>query len=90
MNGHQTSCGSLRAQCFLRFACNDTPACIERGLSDGCGTYRYEKIGVYHSWNANWLFTNSIVFSVQRHSDHHAHAYKPYQASPSMFARPLV
>ena len=54
----------------------------EKGLSDGCETYRYEKIGVYHSWNANWLFTNSIVFSVQRHSDHHAHAYKPYQVSP--------
>lgn len=32
-----------------------------------------------HSWNGNWLLTNSIVFRLQRHSDHHAHASRPYQ-----------
>jgi alkane 1-monooxygenase len=40
---------------------------------------RYEKVTVFHSWNANWLFTNSIIFSLQRHSDHHENAHKPYQ-----------
>lgn len=40
---------------------------------------RFEKISVFHSWNANWLFTNSIIFSLQRHSDHHENAHKPYQ-----------
>lgn len=40
---------------------------------------KFEKISVFHSWNANWLFTNSIIFSLQRHSDHHENAHKPYQ-----------
>jgi len=44
---------------------------------------RFEKVTVYHSWNANWLFTNSIVFSLQRHSDHHENAQKPYQVRPA-------
>lgn len=39
---------------------------------------RFEKVNVFHSWNANWLFTNSIIFSLQRHSDHHENAHKPY------------
>ncbi|BDA50515.1 Alkane 1-monooxygenase 2 [Coccomyxa sp. Obi] len=41
---------------------------------------RYEKTTVKHSWNGNWLLTNSIIFRLQRHSDHHAHASRPYQA----------
>lgn len=40
---------------------------------------RYERVTIHHSWNANWLFTNSVIFSLQRHSDHHENAYKPYQ-----------
>ena len=39
-----------------------------------------EKTTAKHSWNGNWLFTNSIIFRLQRHSDHHAHAHRPYQA----------
>lgn len=31
----------------------------------------YEKINIYHSWNASHRFTNYIFFKVQRHSDHH-------------------
>lgn len=40
---------------------------------------RLERTATRHSWNGNWLLTNSIVFRLQRHSDHHAHASRPYQ-----------
>jgi alkane 1-monooxygenase len=44
-------------------------------LPDG----RYERVDVRHSWNANFLLTNWVLFQLQRHSDHHAHAARPYQ-----------
>lgn len=31
----------------------------------------YEKVSIYHSWNAPHRFTNYFFFKVQRHSDHH-------------------
>ncbi len=34
-----------------------------------------------HSWNANWLFSNSVIFALQRHSDHHAHPARHYQVT---------
>lgn len=37
-----------------------------------------EAFGVQHAWNADHLLTNSIVANLQRHSDHHLHAWKPY------------
>ena len=42
---------------------------------------RYEKVSKHHSWDANWLFTSSCLFQLQRHADHHLHAAKPYQVS---------
>ncbi|KAK9837326.1 hypothetical protein WJX81_006410 [Elliptochloris bilobata] len=39
----------------------------------------YVRQDVQHSWNANWLFSNACLFRLQRHSDHHAHAARPYQ-----------
>lgn len=39
----------------------------------------YEKVSIKHSWNAPHRFTNYILFKLQRHSDHHENAYKPYQ-----------
>ncbi|KAK9826291.1 hypothetical protein WJX74_006140 [Apatococcus lobatus] len=39
----------------------------------------YEPVTVKHSWNANWLFSNSVIFALQRHSDHHAHPTRHYQ-----------
>lgn len=41
---------------------------------------RYERCQPYHSWNANQKFSNLVVFHLQRHSDHHAHPTRPYQA----------
>lgn len=40
---------------------------------------RYEKVTPLHSWNASHVVSNFLLFQLQRHSDHHAFAYKPYQ-----------
>ena len=40
---------------------------------------RYEKVNPLHSWNANHIFSNLVLFQLQRHSDHHANAARPYQ-----------
>jgi alkane 1-monooxygenase len=40
----------------------------------------YEQVNISHSWNASFTVQNSILLKLQRHSDHHANAYKPYQA----------
>lgn len=44
-------------------------------LPDG----RYEKVKPTHSWNASHYFSNLLLFNLQRHSDHHANASRPYQ-----------
>jgi alkane 1-monooxygenase len=51
-----------------------------RLLTAGPMASRYERVNVTHSWNANFLFTNLLLFQLQRHSDHHAHAVRRYQA----------
>lgn len=40
---------------------------------------RYEKCQPHHSWNSNHLFTNVMTLQLQRHSDHHFSASRPYQ-----------
>jgi alkane 1-monooxygenase len=40
---------------------------------------RYERVNPLHSWNSNHSYSNLILFQLQRHSDHHAYANKPYQ-----------
>ena len=45
-------------------------------LPDG----RWERTAPRHSWNAPHLFTNLLLFQLQRHSDHHAHARRRYSA----------
>jgi alkane 1-monooxygenase len=39
----------------------------------------YENTTPMHSWNSNYLLTNLLLFQLQRHSDHHANAARPYQ-----------
>ncbi len=39
---------------------------------------RYEAINHHHSWNSSKFITNALLFNIQRHSDHHAHASRPY------------
>jgi alkane 1-monooxygenase len=40
---------------------------------------RYERVNPLHSWNASQLISNLVLFQLQRHSDHHAYAARPYQ-----------
>ncbi len=40
---------------------------------------KYELTTIRHSWNAAHRWTNGYLLKVQRHSDHHENAYKPYQ-----------
>ncbi len=41
---------------------------------------RYEPCQPQHSWNSNHRVSNWALFHLQRHSDHHAHATRRYQA----------
>jgi len=41
---------------------------------------RYERCQPRHSWNANHIFSNLILFHLERHSDHHANAGRRYQS----------
>jgi alkane 1-monooxygenase len=40
---------------------------------------RYERVNLLHSWNASQKISNWFLFQLQRHSDHHANASRPYQ-----------
>jgi alkane 1-monooxygenase len=39
---------------------------------------RAEPFAMQHAWNADHWLTNSLIANLQRHSDHHMHAWKPY------------
>ena len=39
-----------------------------------------ERCRPHHSWNSNHKVTNWMLFHLQRHSDHHAHASRRYQS----------
>ncbi len=47
---------------------------LQRSVQGG----RREPFGMQHAWNADHVLTNSLVANLQRHSDHHMHAWKPY------------
>lgn len=55
-------------------------------LSDG----RYERPTHLHSWNSNYLISNWMLFQLQRHSDHHEHARRRYQALVHYEASPQL
>ncbi|MCC5945412.1 MAG: alkane 1-monooxygenase [Bernardetiaceae bacterium] len=48
---------------------------MRREISPG----RYERVNHLHSWNNSHLLSNFFLFQLQRHSDHHAFAVRPYQ-----------
>jgi alkane 1-monooxygenase len=50
----------------------------------------YESVKVIHSWNAPHVISNYLLFKLQRHSDHHANAYKPYQILESLQDSPML
>jgi alkane 1-monooxygenase len=39
---------------------------------------KYERVQPWHSWNAAHRLTNWLLFNLQRHSDHHFLASRPY------------
>ena len=41
---------------------------------------RYERCLPRHSWNSNHTVTNLLLYQLQRHSDHHAHPNRSFQA----------
>lgn len=41
---------------------------------------RYELCQPHHSWNANYIFSNILLFHLERHSDHHANPTRRYQS----------
>ena len=40
---------------------------------------RYEPVTAMHSWDTAARLTNTLLFKLQRHADHHAHAGKRFQ-----------
>ena len=48
---------------------------MRRQLASG----KYERVNPLHSWNASQFVSNLVLFQLQRHSDHHAYASRPYQ-----------
>lgn len=55
-------------------------------LSNG----QYEKVNPYHSWNANHWLSNTLLFHLQRHSDHHTYGARPYQILRHMDQSPQL
>ena len=62
------------------------PAHLERRIVGEVGaagasllTKRYEPVTAMHSWDTAARITNTLLFKLQRHADHHAHAGKRYQ-----------
>jgi len=43
-------------------------------------TGRYERCNPQHSWNSNHIASNVLLYHLERHSDHHAHPTRRYQA----------
>lgn len=41
---------------------------------------RYEPCQPHHSWNANHIFSNLMLFQLERHSDHHSNPSRHYQS----------
>lgn len=41
---------------------------------------KYERTRPEHSWNSNEIVSNLFLYQLQRHSDHHAHPIRSFQA----------
>ncbi len=54
---------------------------LRRGMHQG----KRDAFGLHHAWNADHWLTNCFTANLQRHSDHHMHAWKPY---PTLEALP--
>jgi alkane 1-monooxygenase len=53
-------------------------------------TGRYVRCLPAHSWNSNHIVGNIVLYHLQRHSDHHAHPARRYQALRHFDAAPQL
>ncbi len=53
-------------------------------------TGRYVRCAPEHSWNSNHIVGNILLYHLQRHSDHHAHPARRYQALRHFDAAPQL
>lgn len=51
---------------------------------------RYVRCEPQHSWNSNHIVGNLLLYHLQRHSDHHAHPARRYQALRHFDAAPQL
>jgi alkane 1-monooxygenase len=51
---------------------------LRQPRADGSG--RYERTQPEHSWNSDNVSSNVLLYHLQRHSDHHAHPMRRFQA----------
>jgi alkane 1-monooxygenase len=58
----------------------DDEAALAHPGNPGTAPVRYVRCGPEHSWNSNHTVTNLLLYQLQRHSDHHAHPARQYQA----------
>lgn len=69
------------AQSFLAFSSLEAVNYVEHYglLRKEVKPGHYERVNPLHSWNSNHMVSNFLLFQLQRHSDHHAFAVRPYQ-----------
>jgi alkane 1-monooxygenase len=60
------------------------------GLQRSTEGGKREAFGKAHAWNADHVVTNSLLVNLQRHSDHHMHAWKPYPTLQDMPETPRL
>ena len=66
-------------QSVVAFVLLETVNYIEHyGLQRRAAHGKREPFGMMHAWNADHVATNSMLANLQRHSDHHMHAWKRY------------
>jgi alkane 1-monooxygenase len=60
------------------------------GLQRRAVNGRYEPVRPEHSWNADFIVSNWILFNLQLHSDHHAHMERPFETLRSAPGAPQL
>jgi alkane 1-monooxygenase len=59
---------------------------LRRRDADG----RLERCQPHHSWNADYVVSNVLLYHLERHSDHHAHPTRRYQSLRSFPGLPTL
>ena len=65
---------ALVATCLLEIVNYIEHYGLQRRVTDGS----VEPFGYAHAWNADHAWSNALLANLQRHSDHHQHAHRPY------------